>query len=267
MSPSVSIAGTGLAGWTFLQATTERQMNGIRDNALVARKIEYFAKNIGNIDSAEALVADRRLLDVALTAFGLQEDLPNKAFIRKVLAEGTTDDKSFANRLSDRRYGELAKAFSFDLTPPNTVLSTFADKIADRFLRQTFEIAAGDLDPDMRLALAFERDFPELAATTSSKDAFWFTVIGTPPVRRIFESALGIPAAASGISVDRQLEEFKSKAERVYGTSEPAKLVELGPDRIIRDFLLRSQVSAFETTAIRGSVALSLLQTSLPPVS
>ena len=39
--------------------------------------------------SAADLVADRRLLKVALGAFGLEGEIDKKAFIRKVLEEGT----------------------------------------------------------------------------------------------------------------------------------------------------------------------------------
>ena len=260
MTAVVALAGTGLAGWNFLKATSARQLDSVSSNAVISRKLEYFRENISRVESVDALMADRRLLDVALTAFGLQDDLPNKAFIRKVLAEGTIDDRSFANRLADRRYAAMSKAFGFDLTPPNTVISTFASKISQQFVRQSFEAATGDLDPNMRLGLSFERDLPELVSSTSSEDAFWFTVMGTPPVRRVFETALGIPAAASGIDVDRQLEIFKDKAQRIYGSSNPDDILEIGSERIIRDFLLRSEVANLSLTAVRGSVALSLLQ-------
>lgn len=259
--PSVALIAGGLAGWNFLKSTIDRQIDSISENAIVQREIDYFRDNISSVRSADELIGDRRLLEVALTAFGLQDDLPNKAFIRKVLEEGARDDASFANRLADRRYGELSKAFSFDLTPPNTVLSIFPNQIADRFIRQTFETSAGELDPDMRLALGFERELPKLINSQKGVDAFWYTVMGTPPIRRVFETALGIPAAASGIEVDRQVEIFKDRATRLYGSSRPDEIGKIGADRIIRDFLLRSEIAAITSNSVRGSVALSLLQT------
>lgn len=263
---SVALVGSGLGAWNFLKATSERQMDALSKSALVGKKLDYFRQNIANVWSAEDLVADRRLLEVALTAFGLQDDLPNKAFVKKVLEEGTLDDRSFANRLADRRYFDMAKAFGFDLEPPNTVISIFPSKIADKFVRQTFEAAAGNLDPDMRLALAFERDLPQLIETKKSEDAFWFTVMGTPPMRRVFETALGIPSVVSGLDVDRQVEIFKDRAQRVYGGSLPERIGEVGADRIIRDFVLRADVANFAPAGVRGSVALSLLQSAgFPP--
>nr|WP_276946739.1 DUF1217 domain-containing protein [Haematobacter massiliensis] len=61
----------------------------------------YFRDRIGGISSAEELVADRRLLQIALGAFGLGEDIGNKYFIRKVLEDGVSERTALANRLSN----------------------------------------------------------------------------------------------------------------------------------------------------------------------
>ncbi len=66
----------------------EAQRNAFRSDPTMTRATETFREKIGTIKTAEALVADRQLLDVALTAFGLEDDINAKAFIEKVLAEG-----------------------------------------------------------------------------------------------------------------------------------------------------------------------------------
>jgi hypothetical protein len=67
-------------------------------------------------------VGDRRLLEVALGAFGLDDDIRNRFFIRKVLEEGTTSpSRRFANRLSDKRYLALAETFGFGDRPGGNV--------------------------------------------------------------------------------------------------------------------------------------------------
>ena len=40
---------------------------------------------------------------MALGAFGLQDDINNRYFIRKILEEGTTNEDALANRFSDTR--------------------------------------------------------------------------------------------------------------------------------------------------------------------
>ncbi len=256
---------TGNAGWSFLTRTREAQEDAFRSSSLNERETGYFRKNIGAITSAEALVSDRRLLSVALGAFGLDEDINNTFFIRKVLAEGTQDEAAFANRLGDKRYAQMSEAFGFDLTPPNTQRGSFGDQIAEGFLTRQFEVAVGTADPDMRLALGVERELATLEKGNLSEEAEWFTVLGTPPLRRVFESALSIPPTAAGLDIDRQLELFRDKAVRVFGVSTPTAFED--PNRqedLIRRFLLQSEVASLSNSFSSGSAALSLLQSQAP---
>jgi len=72
----------GYAGWRFLSSSLESQMARFADSPAQARDIAYFREKIAGITDAGALVSDFRALRVALGAFGLQDDLPNRAFIR-----------------------------------------------------------------------------------------------------------------------------------------------------------------------------------------
>jgi len=105
---------TGYTGWRFLQRTLDNQKSAFENDATIQRATEYFKENIGKVQNAEDLVSDRRLLSVALGAFGLDDDIDNKFFIQKILEEGTFDDSSLANRLSD-------SAFRFSRSNDRTV--------------------------------------------------------------------------------------------------------------------------------------------------
>ena len=148
----------GNLGWTFLSKTREAQQEAFDNSTLIARETSYFREKIGEVNSAEDLVSDRRLLSVALGAFGLDDDINNRFFVRKVLEEGTLDQDAFANRLADKRYFAMSEAFGFDLTPPKTVISSFPDDIIDQYKVRQFEFAVGEQDEDMRLALGLERE-------------------------------------------------------------------------------------------------------------
>ncbi|MEJ2023291.1 MAG: DUF1217 domain-containing protein [Maritimibacter sp.] len=113
----------GMAGWNFLQRTRESQQETFNNSPDIKNDIEYFKEHIGEVQTAEDLVNDYRLLKVSLGAFGLGDDLGSKAYIQKVLEEGSLDPKSFANRMADKRYLAMTEAFGFDLEPPNTQLS------------------------------------------------------------------------------------------------------------------------------------------------
>lgn len=255
----------GNAGWSFLQRTLESQQATFEKGTVLRRDVDYFRENIGNISTAADLVADRRLLNVALGAFGLDDDLPNKAFIQKVLEEGTLERDAFANKLADSRYGSLAEAFGFDLSPPNTTLSTFPDEIIEAFETRQFEIAVGNQNETMRLALGLERELEEIAARDISEDGLWFTVMGTPPLRAVFEAAFNLPTSVGALDIDRQLEIFKSKAAQSFGDSSVRQFTDPeNQEELLRRFFVGSDAGGVSATSIRGSVALSLLQSIQP---
>ena len=262
--PVIPFGGNG--GWAFLSRTREAQQAAFDASPAVQRNTAYFEQTIAKITSAEELVADRRLLEVALGAFGLEGDIGNKFFIRKVLEDGTFDPDSLANRLSDKRYLEMSKAFGFgDVSPPNTVLSDFAPRIVAAFREKQFEAAVGEQAPDMRLALGLERDLGQLASGGMSDEAMWFTVMATPPLRTVFERAFSLPVAVGTLDIDRQLEIFREKAGALFGDTRLAQFAD--PEKIdaLRDtFLGRSELLSGPPATVRGSAALALLQASNP---
>lgn len=128
------IPGTGLIGWQVLQTTLDTQRTAFNKSSDLARDTEYFAEKIGTITSGDELVEDRRLLSVALSAFGLSDQIDSKYLIRRVLNEGTEDDSALANTLNDGRYVALANAFNFEETVDYPFQQEgFADDIVEAY--------------------------------------------------------------------------------------------------------------------------------------
>lgn len=255
------VPASGNLGWIFLNRTREAQQDAFDNSAQIVRDTDYFRENIADVQTAEQLVDDRRLLSVALASFGLSDDIANKFFIKKVLEEGTLNDEAFSNRLTDKRYFNMAKAFSFDITPPNTVLSSFPDTIIDQYKEREFEVAVGNSDEDLRLALSVDRELNAIAERELTETSAWFVVMGNPPLRKVFETALGLPVELGAIDIDRQVEIFQDKALRAFGTSDPSDFIDPElQDDLIRNFLFRTELDAAASTTLRGSVALSLLR-------
>ena len=111
MSFFPAIPLTGFVGWKVFDNSAARQFETFRNTPQVIRDVEYFHDNIAKATTAEALVKDRKLLTVALGAFGLDEEINKQALVRRILEEGTDDTASFANRLADPRWKEFAKEF------------------------------------------------------------------------------------------------------------------------------------------------------------
>lgn len=251
----------GYSGWLFLQRTLEQQQAAFTNSAVVTRQTSYFRENINEIRSAEDLVADRRLREVALGAFGLDEDINNDFFIEKILSERTADDDALANRLADPRYAKLAEAFGFgDLPNPLTSQPLFSDQVIARFEARQFERAVGAVNNDLRLALNLNVALDDVTSSVTGTDARWFALLGNQPLRQVVQTALGLPAQIATIDLDQQLTTFKDRAEAVFGTSDVEAF--LDPDiqeQMIRLFLVRSE-SSNSVGFSSSSIALTLLQ-------
>ncbi len=236
----------GYAGWQFLKRTMESQQAEFARAPAIQRDTEYFRSRIGEIASAEDLVGDRRLLRVALGAFGLDDDLPNRFFIRKVLEEGTEERRALANRLSDTRYREMSAAFGFG---PGASAGArepgFADRIVAAFQARQFERAVGTQSEDMRLALNLTRDLAKLAGRDSSERSKWFTVLGNPPLRQVFETAFGLPRGFGMLDVDRQVEVMQERSAKSFGAPSVSQFADPGKmEDLVRSFLLRGQLAS-----------------------
>jgi len=261
MSFQPIIPGSGLAGWSFLQSTLNRQAEAFENSAPVQRATDYFSQNIGKVNSAADLVQDRRLLEVALGAFGLGDDINNKYFIEKVLNEGTIAEDALANKLTDSRYKDMAKAFAFDTLTP-TKDPGFAQEIIEKYERRSFEVAVGEQNETFRLGLNLERELPEISASNNANDTKWLRILGNPALRKVFETAFGLPPQFGQVDLDQQLGVFKENAARRFGTDDisqlgtPEKLEEL-----TQLFFLQDQIKASSSLG-PGNVALTLLQST-----
>jgi len=251
MSFAPILTGSGIPAWTLLQKTRTKQTAILSAQPELQREAAYFRERIGKIDTAEALVNDRRLLKVALEAFGLESDLNNRFFIRKVLAEGTLRTDALATKLSDKRYAQFSAAFGFgDFKTPRSKDSAFADTILAQWRERRFETAVGAQDNTLRLAMNAQREIAALAGRNVTDRTQWFTLMGNPPLRSVVQTALGLPARVAALDLDQQLSIFRSRTEAVFGDdslrqfTDPARR-----EALIGNYLLRSQIETASATA------------------
>lgn len=253
---TLSVGATGLLGWQIVQRTEARQIETVARDPVVQRSITYFQENIARAAKAEELVKDYRLLSTALSAFGLEADLPNRAFIQKVLESDTTDKSSLVNRLADKRYLRLAEAFGYGTDKPTKNL---AETVGKAFVQREFERRIGEGDENLRLGLNARRELDQLATRSSTDRTLWFEVIGNAPLRKVFQGAFGFSESYGRLPIDRQFEEYTKASERLLGTSSFKDMA--APEvmnKLIRTFMVRSQLQS-NPVANRYSAALTLL--------
>ncbi|WP_211341090.1 DUF1217 domain-containing protein [Paracoccus methylarcula] len=261
---SISVGLGGIAGWGILQRLEGRQKAILAKDPIIQRQTRHFRDRIELTKMARDLVGDYRMLSVALGAFGLEDDIGNKAFIRKVLESDLDDRRSLANRLADKRYLRLAEEFGFqDATSSEASAASrdpgFAERISRAYLDREYERRVGLGDENLRLALNAKREIEAFASRDSSEKALWYEVLGNQPLRKVFEKAFGFGDYFAKIPVDRQLAELTKASRRLFGSSsfktisKPENI-----EKITRNFLIRSEI-ATTSGQNRFSVALTLL--------
>ena len=80
-----------------------------RDNKAEMARFREVASQFKDVES---LLKDRRALTIALEAFQLEGEIDKRGIIRKVLTEPPNEQTSLANRMTDRRWRQLAQAFA-----------------------------------------------------------------------------------------------------------------------------------------------------------
>lgn len=117
--------------YNLVSRDLQKSITKISQQADVSRDTAYYKENIGKVTSADDLLKDFRLYSYATKAYGLEDMAYAKAFLRKVLESDLSDQNSFANKLSDKRYREFAAAFPFGTTSADTKTAQSANQTDD----------------------------------------------------------------------------------------------------------------------------------------
>lgn len=197
-------------------------------------RFEDFVATVSSASRAETLDDFFGNFDVLFESFDFF-DLPLRGdqidYTRNILGSDPDDPLSWVSLASDPRYQAFAGAVTF--SPPQTdrvYPSGFADTIVQNYLDRQFEAAIGEQDPSLRLALSLERELNQVLSTRGSEQARWFAVLGSGPLREVFETTFQLPSGFGALDLDRQVSDLQDRSERILGTRSVADLLE--PDRL-----------------------------------
>lgn len=261
MTFAPAIPLTGYLGWRVFENSADRQFEVFKSSPEITRNLEYFTDNIKEALTAEDLVKDRKLLTVALGAYGLSEEIDNRAFVRKVLEDGTDDPYSFANRLNDSRWKAFAKDFGYgNVAGTRVLISSFREQVATDYMERSFEESVGNVNTDMRLAMNFRREIATIAENPNVDRTGWFSIMGQPALRSVLEGALGLPSSIGTADIDQQKDLFERKADQFFGGKSPAVFKDPAVvEDALRRFFLNTEIENGPTASTPGSAALTML--------
>lgn len=204
--------------YSMITRDLDRSITQVKTSPPISREIAYYRENIGNVKSIDDFVADRRLFDFAMKAFGLGEMSYAKAFMAKVLEGGIDDSESLANTLADKKYRDFAETFNFARHGEITTTFTRAGEgVVDSYLRQTLEENAGDDNEGVRLALYFERKAPKIETA--------YDILADSALAKVVRTWLGLPDSVAFLDIDKQKEMIESRID-LADFQDPVKLTE-----------------------------------------
>ncbi|KAB1085484.1 DUF1217 domain-containing protein [Neorhizobium galegae] len=94
----------------------QKSLKNIAGQTTVINDTKYYQDNIGKVKTVDEFLGNYRLYSYAMQAHGLDDMIYAKAFMKQVLESDLSDDNSFANRLTDDRYKDIAAAFNFGVS-------------------------------------------------------------------------------------------------------------------------------------------------------
>lgn len=210
---------TTTAAYRMISSDLTRALSNTAKKPQAARETAYYLANIEKVKSIDDFMADRRLYNYVMKAFGLQDMAYAKAFIRKALAGGVDDADSFANKLSDPRYKDMVATFNFARHGAlTTVFERTRQGTVDRYMRQTLEEDAGSTNEGVRLALYFER---KASSVTSA-----FGILADPALLKVVQTAFGLPATMSLQTIEKQAATIENRLD-IEDLKDPAKVKSL----------------------------------------
>ena len=176
---------TTTSTYLSIENNLARYQKMVASEPAVKTATDYYAANIGNVTSISDLVDNYRLLSYALSAYGLGDQVNNKALVTQVLEGGVSSSKALANTLSNPNWAKFAAAFNFVANGASSISTSSAVSTTEAaYGEQQLENQQGQQDVGVQLALYFQRVAPTI---TSS-----YSVLGDENLLEAFQTIFGV---------------------------------------------------------------------------
>ena len=235
---------TGLVtAYKNLTTNQTRSLQQVASQPATAREIAYFKENIGSIKTVDQFVANTRIFNFAMQAYGLSDMTYAKAFMKKALNGGVSSSTSFANKLTDTRFRNFVSAFNFEVNGDiTTSLTTVKQGTVDKYTESMLEVQAGKQSDGLRLALNFKAQIGSVSSI--------YGILGNAALYQVVRTTLGLPAAMSSVDIDKQAKVIGDKFS-LTDMKDPKKL-----DAFVTRFVATYDMQNTDTSsAASGSVA------------
>lgn len=231
--------------------------------------LDYLRSNFNLIDENLDIVLDPTLQDIILSAFGLPKDTFESSFVLNMMISDPSSPTSFVSTFNDPRWDDFVSVFgSTTASDGNTGLQKFQDEVVRRFIDRSFEIAVGQLDEDLRVALNFRSQVNDIATSSTVETAGWFTLLGDQAMRSVVDATFGLPAEFAQIDIDQQEATLRERSLSLFGVDNPSAFTNpVNVDLSLQRYFLRQQLDNGAVSGGSGFTALTLLQNTVGSIS
>lgn len=241
--------GSGLpavVAWKQLEKTGDQQRARWEKDPSVQREIAYAKDFASKVKNVEEMIGNRRFMNFVLSAFGLESEVDKKGLLRKVLTSDLSDQNSYANRMNDPRFQELAQRLNIKAQGMDNVKdSATLLSLELRYKKNEFEKAQGEATPGMREAMYFKENAGRMRS-------IW-DVLGDRTMRAVVSKAFDIPLETAVQSVESQAVAFGRKVD--VEKFKDKRWV----DRTIQNYLTKIDSETSQANGTGGSMYASLM--------
>ncbi|MGG5817557.1 DUF1217 domain-containing protein [Falsiroseomonas sp. HW251] len=187
-------------GASAAMAVVDRQGQVLRDRFAARRDVgadmAAFRQRASKITDADALLKDRRTLQVVLEAFQLESEIDKRGILRRALSEDPAGQDALVNRLTDRRWRQFAADFAARQGQPPLADAALVERIVQNATTNRYEKAMGASNPGMREALYFRRMASQVTTVPQ--------LMADSALTEVLRGALGLPTQFGLLDFDQQ---------------------------------------------------------------
>ena len=237
-----------------LTKTREKQFSLFEKGPLIEREVAYFMKEAKKVETIDDFLNNRRLMAVALSAFGMDEEIQYMGRIRKVMSESIDDKGALMNKLIDPRFKQIATAFALgDVGTLKLGTNSFLREIVEKYKANEFEKFLGEQNPALREVEYFKRNIGKVENT--------YNILGDKVLRAVVTFALQLPIEIALQSIEKQKALIDKRLD-IEDLQDPEFI-----DKFVRRFLILKDSEATQNgftfgagSTVKNAYVVTLLQ-------
>lgn len=192
--------------YQMLQQNGDKQYQEFTKSAKVQQEVEYFQEQINKIETPEDFMKDQRLVKFALSAFTMDDEAQYMGRLNKIMLEDPADEDSLVNKMSDRRFTEIAEFFQFDSRGLDRIkLKGNQLELIEKYYVNEWEKSLGEVNPALREAAYFARNVNDVNNV--------YNLLSDQVLAKVTRETVGLPDQIVYQTIERQAIEFEKRVE------------------------------------------------------